>query len=202
MGVVEDAVAALEGGQPVVLPTDTVYGLCVRPDDERAAELLYELKQRPSSDPIAILAAELEGIFAAIPELGDPARAVCSALLPGPYTLVLPNPARHYPSLTGSRPDTIGVRVPAFSGDGRSVVERVGVVAATSANRHGGPDPRAVDEVPPEIRDRCGSVVDAGPLPGTPSTVLDLTEPEPLVIREGAVAAADALALARQAAGT
>jgi len=200
VGVVDEAVAALAGRQAVILPTDTVYGLCAAPDDERAIGRLYALKQRPGSDPVALLAAELAALFSAVPELDDVARAVASALLPGPYTLVLSNPARRFPSVTGSRPDTIGVRVPDLPGDARAIVERVGVVAATSANRHGGPDPRTVDEVPREIRDRCGSIVDAGPLPGTPSTVLDLTGPEPRVIREGAVAAADALAQAREAA--
>src|SRR5215468_9287057 len=107
-------------------------------------------------------------------------------------TWLAPSPPRSYPARTRWFCRT--------RGDARAIVERVGVVAATSANRHGGPDPRTVDEVPREIRDRCGSIVDAGPLPGTPSTVLDLTGPGPRVIREGAVAAADALAQAREAA--
>jgi L-threonylcarbamoyladenylate synthase len=70
----------------------------------------------------------------------------------------------------------------------------VGAVAATSANAHGGPDPRRVDEIPDELRAAAAAVVDAGELPGTPSTVVDLTEREPVVLREGAVAAREALA--------
>ena len=68
------------------------------------------------------------------------------------------------------------------------------VVAATSANLHGGPDPRGLDEVPRELLDAVGAVLDAGQLPGAPSTVVDLTGPEPRVLREGAVPAAEALA--------
>jgi L-threonylcarbamoyladenylate synthase len=80
-----------------------------------------------------------------------------------------------------------------------AVVRRVGVVAATSANLHGGSDPRSLDDVPAELREQVGAVVDAGELPGTPSTVVDLTGPEPVVVREGAVSAAEALERARNA---
>jgi tRNA A37 threonylcarbamoyladenosine synthetase subunit TsaC/SUA5/YrdC len=83
--------------------------------------------------------------------------------------------------------------VPALSGDPAAVLEQVGAVAATSANRPGEPDPRTLEEVPEEFRAGSAAVLDAGPLPGTPSTVLDLTGPEPVVVREGAVPAAEAL---------
>ena len=67
-------------------------------------------------------------------------------------------------------------------------------MAATSANLPGEPDPRTLDEVPAEIRDACGALIDGGELPGTPSTVIDLTGPEPTVLREGAVSAVEAVA--------
>ena len=73
------------------------------------------------------------------------------------------------------------------------VFEQVGAVVATSANVHGGPDPRSVDEVAVELRAGAAAIVDGGELPGTPSTVLDLTGQEPQVLREGAVPAAEAL---------
>jgi L-threonylcarbamoyladenylate synthase len=72
-------------------------------------------------------------------------------------------------------------------------------VVATSANEPGGASPTTLDEVPARIRAACGAEVDAGPLPGTPSTVLDLTAAEPFVLREGAVPAAEALARVRSA---
>ena len=74
------------------------------------------------------------------------------------------------------------------------MLARVGAVAATSANLHGGPEPRRLEDVPAAIRAACGAEVDGGELPGMPSTVVDLTGPEPRVVREGAVPAADALA--------
>ena len=79
-----------------------------------------------------------------------------AALLPGPYTLILPNPGRRFPWLAGSRPETIGVRIPALAGAVREVLSRVGALAATSANMPGEPDPRTLDQVPGQLRAAAG----------------------------------------------
>lgn len=197
----DEVVAAVKAGKTVILPTDTVYGLCADAYREGPVRRLYTLKQRPETMPTAMLAADLEAILDAIPELRGRAAVMARALLPGPYTLVLPNPGRRFRWLSGTRPDTIGVRVPDLPGECRVVLERVGVVAATSANVHGAPDPARIDEVPAEIRDAVAAILDTGTLPGTPSTVIDLTGREPQVLREGAVAADEARArIARVAA--
>ena len=190
MGVVDDAVAALRAGEPVVLPTDTVYGLCAGADSEAACRGALALKGRPEDWPAALLCAGIEALLERIPELPE---ATVRALLPGPYTLVFANPARRYPWLAE---ETIGVRVPVLAGPGGDVLAEVGAVMATSANHHGASDPRTLAEVPDEIRRGCGALVDGGELPGIPSTVLDLTGTEPRVLREGAVPASDALACA------
>jgi tRNA threonylcarbamoyl adenosine modification protein (Sua5/YciO/YrdC/YwlC family) len=197
--VSDAAVAAIRAGQVVLLPTDTVYGLCADAYRERPCLRLHAAKRRPEGMPVALLAADLDAILDAVPEARGRAAVVARALLPGPYTLVLPNPARRFRWLTGTRPETVGVRVPDLPPAALEVVRRVGAVAATSANLHGGPDPASLAEVPQEILAACGAVVDAGGLPGTPSTVLDLTGPEPAVLREGAVPAGEALARAREA---
>ncbi len=163
--VTEDAVAALRAGRAVILPTDTVYGLCALPEHE---DVLYELKGRDRSKPVALLAADVDALVAAVPGL-DP--SVLGQYLPGPYTLVFGD---------------VGVRVPNLPPEADAVVRAVGVVAATSANLSGGPDPRRVEDIPEEIRAACGAIVDAGELPGVPSTVIDLTGGEPRVLREGA----------------
>jgi len=193
VSAVEDAVAGIKAGKPVVLPTDTVYGLCADAYREAPVLRLGKLKGRPEGMPVALVAADLDMILDAVPEIRGRAAVACRALLPGPYTLVVPNPARRFRWIGGSRPDTIGVRVPDLPAPARDVVERVGAVAATSANLHGGPDARRIDELPPELLAAVAAVVDTGELPGTPSTVLDLTGPEPVVLREGAVSAAEAL---------
>ena len=165
-----DAVAALRAGRAVILPTDTVYGLCALPEHE---DVLYELKGRDRSRPVALLAADVDALVAAVPGL-DP--SVLGRYLPGPYTLVV----------TGSHGGTVGVRVPNLAPSAAEVVREVGVVAATSANLSGGPDPRRVEDIPEQIRAACGAIVDAGELPGVPSTVIDLTGAEPRVLRQGA----------------
>jgi L-threonylcarbamoyladenylate synthase len=188
-----DAVEALRAGQPVILPTDTVYGLCALAHGSGPTERLYALKGRDPSQPSALLAADLDMLFEAVPELRGRAAVIAAALLPGPYTLVLPNPARRFPWLTGSSPEAIGVRVPTLPDAAARVVTETGCVCATSANLAGGPDPRRIDEVPPELLAQVGAAVDVGELPGTPSTVLDFTGREPRVIREGAAPVAAAL---------
>jgi L-threonylcarbamoyladenylate synthase len=182
----------------VVLPTDTVYGLCGDPQSEAAAREIYRLKRRPADQPLALLAAGADALLELAPDLP---RAVVQALLPGPYTLVLPNPAERFRWLTGSAPKTIGVRVPELAGPAAEVLAQVGAVVATSANLHGGPETRTLDDVPPEIRVGVGALVDGGELPGTPSTVVDLTGDEPRVLREGVVPSERALDAARAAFG-
>jgi len=180
---VHPAVAALRARRPVILPTDTVYGLCAWPFRPEPVERLYRLKGRDPAKPIALLAADLDALLAVLPELD---LAVTEGLLPGPYTLIVPNPARRFPWLTGDNPDAIGVRVPDLPAEAAEIVGAVGVVCATSANVAGGPNPSRVEEIPAEMRAACGAIVDVGQLPGTPSTVLDLTGDEPQVVREGA----------------
>jgi L-threonylcarbamoyladenylate synthase len=163
--VTAGAVAALRAGRAVILPTDTVYGLCALREHK---DVLYELKGRDRSKPVALLAADVDALVAAVPAL-DP--SVLEKYLPGPYTLIV---------------GSVGVRVPSLPPAAADVVRAVGVVAATSANLAGGPDPRRVEEIPEEIRAACGAVVDGGELPGVPSTVVDLTGGEPRILRRGA----------------
>lgn len=196
---VDRAVAALRAGEPVLLPTDTVYGLTATARREEATVRLYRLKGRESSQPTALLAASIAALYECVPELREQAGDVVEALLPGPYTLVLPNPARRFRWINGLRTDAIGVRVPNLPAPGLAVLEAVGAVVATSANDPGGPNARRLEDVPQRIRDGCGAEVDAGELPGMPSTVLDFTGPEPHVIRDGVASAAEALAKVRAA---
>jgi L-threonylcarbamoyladenylate synthase len=184
--VIDSAVAAINAGKLVVLPTDTVYGLCANPYRSEPAEKIFDVKGRDQQQAIALIASDLEMLFECIPELRGRSATIARELLPGAYTLVFANPARRYRWLTGSRPDTIGVRVPAVEGYGKQVLDRVGAVAATSANLHGQPDARSVADIPQEILSRVAEVVDAGELPGTPSTVIDYTGERPVVLREGA----------------
>jgi L-threonylcarbamoyladenylate synthase len=189
MSSIDAAVRALERGRPAVLPFDTVYGLVALAAREHAVRAMYELKGRGPTQPTALVAATVEQLLAGVPELHD--EAAVPALLPGPYTLILRNPARRFPWLTGGNPAAIGIRVPNLPDESAQVIERAGLVVATSANDPGRPDPATLDKVPGRIRAGAGAELDGGPVPGTPSTVVDLTGAEPRIVREGAVSAED-----------
>src|SRR5215467_8297181 len=111
-GGVEATVAAVRDGKPVLLPTDTVYGLCADAYHSDPALRLFRLKRRSELQAISLHASDVEMLFECLPELRGRSGVQVRALLPGAYTLILPNPARRYRWLTGASPDTIGVRVP------------------------------------------------------------------------------------------
>ena len=193
MSEIDEAVHALRAGKPVVLPFDTVYGLAAEPYRAESAQRLYRLKGRAETQPSALVASDLDFLFECLPELRGRAGSLARLLLPGPVTLVVPNPAGRYRWITGANPEAIGVRVPQLEGPGAQVLSRVGALVATSANRPGEPDPSRLEEVPAEMRAGAGALVDGGELPGAPSTVIDLTSPEPRILREGALPGGEAL---------
>jgi L-threonylcarbamoyladenylate synthase len=192
---IEAAVEAIRAGRLAIVPTDTVYGLAASAYSEGPARRLYRAKGREEIQPTALVVADVDLLLECIPELRGRAALIARALLPGPLTLILPNPARRFRWLSGGRPETIGVRVPALEGIAQDLLSRLGAIVATSANLPGGPDPATIDAVPEQIRAAADAIVDAGTLPGKPSTVIDFTGSEPVVLREGAVPVDEALRL-------
>jgi L-threonylcarbamoyladenylate synthase len=178
--------AALESGSLGLLPTDTVYGLVCVASNRSAALQLYRLKGRAEAQPTAVIAVTTDLLLETIPGLGGFAAEAVRALLPGPFTLIVPDREQRFGWLSGGRPGTIGVRVPELDGIAAGIVAEVGMVAATSANLPGDPDPLRLDDVPAEIRRGVAFAVDGGELPGIPSTVIDLTGEAPAVLRVGA----------------
>jgi release factor glutamine methyltransferase len=189
---VDAAVEALLAGRPAILPTDTVYGLCTLPN-ENGVGFLYAVKGRRPDQPTALIGRDVDALVQLIPELAGSTEALLRALLPGPYTVVVPNPARRLPWLAGANPDAIGVRVPDAPTQLAAVLSHVPVLAATSANLPGGPDPRRPSDLEPSLVAAC-LVLHGGELPGVPSTVVDVTGDGPRILREGAVPASEALA--------
>jgi tRNA threonylcarbamoyl adenosine modification protein (Sua5/YciO/YrdC/YwlC family) len=183
-------------GGVALFPSDTVYGLACDPNDRAAVQRLYALKGRDLAKPSAVMFFELESVLMALPELGTRTREAMRELLPGGVTFLIDNPEGHFPLACGQDPRVLGLRVPAvpaLAGVGMPVLQ-------SSANFAGGRDATRVQDVPREIRDAVDLVIDAGALPGTPSTVIDVRAYEDSgqwsVIREGAVptaAVADAL---------
>jgi len=161
-------------GGVALFPSDTVYGLATEPDSQEGVRRLYELKGRPPDRPAAVMFFDIDLALAALPELGERTRAALTRLLPGPVTLLLPNPARRYPFACGPQPERLGLRVPALEGPLAPLGAVRWPVLQSSANRSGGPDSRRVADVNASIRAGVDLVLDAGDLPGVPSTVVDL----------------------------
>lgn len=189
---VEAAVAVMDEGGAVVLPTDTVYGLGVRADRADAVARIWVLKDRPAAQPLAVLVADVaQGLALAAPDAGDLVRAWTARWWPGPLTLVLRRSPAAADLDLGGDPTTIGVRCPADPLV-QAIAARVGPLAVTSANRHGHPTPPSAREaaeglaVPPDL------VIDGGPTGSVASTVVDATDPSDWrVLRVGAVTEAD-----------
>jgi L-threonylcarbamoyladenylate synthase len=185
----------IAGSGVAVFPADTVYGLGCDPEDRVAVERLYALKGRPPARPAAVMFFSLVAALEALPELGARERAALEALLPGPLTLLLPNPHHRFPLACGPDPDTLGLRVPLLEGSLAALrAVRVPLVQS-SANLSGQPDVRRLADVPPSLRAGAGLVLDGGELPGTASTVVDLRVYEDRgewhVVRAGPVDAED-----------
>jgi len=113
------------------------------------------------------------------------------ALLPGPITFLLPNPAHRFPLACGIEPDRIGIRVPKLDGALAPLAAVRRPVLQSSGNLAGEPDARRVEDIAPEVRAGADMVLDGGELPGTPSTVVDLSVWEDggtfELVREGAI---------------
>jgi L-threonylcarbamoyladenylate synthase len=182
-------------GGVALFPADTVYGLATEPDSREGFERLYALKGRPPLRPSAVMFFQLDLALASLAELGPRTRTAFERLLPGPVTLLLPNPARRFPLACGPTPETLGIRVPALTGALEPLAAARWPVLQSSANPSGGADARRLADVDARIRAGVDLQLDGGELPGTPSTVIDLTSYERTgdyaIVRQGALSAGD-----------
>lgn len=188
--------ACVLAGGVAVFPADTVYGVCCDPSSARAVRRLYELKGRPPQRAAAVMFFALEHAAAALPELEEAVRAAIAALLPGPVTLLLANPARRFPAACGDDPETLGLRVPLLPERLLALAAVTVPVMQSSANLSGAGDARRLIDVPRRLLDGAALVLDGGELPGRASTVIDLREYASSgawrIVREGALTRAEA----------
>ncbi|HEX8054048.1 MAG TPA: L-threonylcarbamoyladenylate synthase [Thermoleophilaceae bacterium] len=185
--------AALLSDGVGLFPADTVYGLAADAESARGVERLYELKGRPPVKPAAVMFFDPDAVLDLARDLGPRTREALARLLPGPVTLIVPNPERRYPLACGPVPERLGIRVPGLPEPLAALLAIRRPILQSSANPSGGPDPRRLADVDPEIRAGVDAELDGGELPGTASTVVDLVRYEQAgefeVLREGAVAA-------------
>lgn len=181
----------LRDGGVGLFPADTVYGLAADAESEPGVRRLYEIKGRPQDRPAAVMFFDPAPAFAALDALGPRTREALSRLLPGPVTAVIPNPRRLYPLACGPEPERLGIRIPGLAAQLEPMLAIERPVLQSSANPSGGTDPRRLEGVDPVVRAGADAELDGGALPGTPSTVVDLTGYERAggyrILRAGAV---------------
>jgi L-threonylcarbamoyladenylate synthase len=172
---VEEFERCIGRGGVAVFPADTVYGLACNPGSPSSIERMLALKRREQGRPSAVMFFQLERMLTAVDWLAEPTTAALRRLLPGPVTVVVPNPNSRYALAGGSG---LGLRVPDLSGPLEALAEARVAVLQTSANPSGGGDVRRVSDLVTEIVDGVDIVLDGGELSGIPSTVVDLTRYE------------------------
>jgi L-threonylcarbamoyladenylate synthase len=164
-------------GGIAVFPTDTLYGIACDPDSQAAADRIYELKGRPPVKPSAVMFFSVEQLLAELGgELDDRLKNLITGLLPGPYTLIVPNPAARYAPACAGAPEKLGLRVPKLEGYLAPLGAVELPVMQTSANLSGGPDATALEDIEPAIIEGVDLALDGGPLLGYGSTVADVSE--------------------------
>ncbi|MFI9818175.1 L-threonylcarbamoyladenylate synthase [Saccharothrix variisporea] len=184
------AAGAVRSGRLVVLPTDTLYGIGCDAFDAKAVRYLLEAKGRGPDMPVPVLVGSwttIDGLVLSVPRQ---ARALVEAFWPGGLSLVL----QHAPSLSwdlGQTRGTVMLRMPLHP-VALELLRDVGPMAVSSANKSGFPAATTAQEAWDQLGEDVGVYLDGGPCEDTtPSTIVDLTGPDPVVLREGAVPVAD-----------
>jgi L-threonylcarbamoyladenylate synthase len=181
---IAQAAERLRAGAVIAFPTDTLYAVAARAADPVAVARLYDVKERPAGQPMVWLVLDREQVerFAVV---SAAAAELMARYWPGPLTLVLPARVR-------SDGPTIAVRAPDHD-VALALLRALGEpVASSSANSAGQPPPINADQVIAGLGDQLDIVLDGGPCRiGQPSTILDLSEATPRILRQGAIPASE-----------
>ncbi|MCK4801699.1 MAG: threonylcarbamoyl-AMP synthase [Anaerolineales bacterium] len=179
------AVEIVQSGGVIAFPTDTVYGIGVSAFNEEAIEKLYQVKGRSYQKAIPILVSDQEELTRITPPLDQNVKAIIQRFWPGAITLIIPLLKGMPENLSPTQ--TIGVRIPDFKLT-RELLSHTGPLAATSANISGGESTLTAEEVAENLGGMIDLILDGGKTPGgVPSTVLDCTQAEPIILREGPI---------------
>jgi tRNA threonylcarbamoyl adenosine modification protein (Sua5/YciO/YrdC/YwlC family) len=186
----DSAAASVRGGELVVLPTDTVYGIGADAFDSSAVNALLAAKGRGRDMPVPVLIGSwstLEGLVAGVPKR---TRQLVEAFWPGGLTLVV----EHAPSLSwdlGDARGTVAIRMPLHP-VAIELLERTGPMAVSSANRSGQPAATTVAEAHRQLGDSVAVYLDGGPAElGIASSIVDVTGEIPVLVRDGAISLQD-----------
>jgi L-threonylcarbamoyladenylate synthase len=186
LSTVDDAVAIVERGGVVVIPTETVYGLAVRPTEAGVARI-FDIKGRAADKSLQMLVPDVSWLEV-LARPSDDARTLASAFWPGPLTLVLP--ASDDAPAAVVRDDTVGLRQPAHP-LALELLAKTGPLAASSANRSGETPAPTVAQIREVFGDRVDGYLDGGYIDGAASTVIAMLDRAPTFLRVGALSEAD-----------
>lgn len=189
---IKHALDLLKSGGLVAFPTDTVYGVGALAFDNAAIESIYITKDRPIEKAIPILIGDIIDLDKVAIDIPNMARIFASRFWPGPLTCVVPK--KQTLPLAVSATSTVAVRIPDHP-DARALLIAAGPMAVTSANISGQPSPTTAQEVFNQLNGRIPLILDGGITPGgVPSTLVDCTGNEPVILREGPISLNDLLA--------
>ena len=185
LDVIQQALEILNPGGLVAFPTDTVYGVGCLAFDGKAVESIYAAKDRPIEKAIPVLIgdeSDLEKVGLNIP---DAAHKLASRFWPGPLTILIPKKPNLPESVSAT--ETVGVRIPDHE-VARALLRAAGPMAVTSANISGQASPSTAEEVFAQLNGRIPLIIDGGKTPGgVPSTLVDCTDKEIKILREGPI---------------
>ncbi len=180
---IHKALGILQNGGIVAFPTDTVYGMGTLAFDNTAIESIYTAKDRPIEKAIPILIGDLSDLEKVGRDIPDMALRFAARFWPGPLTCVVPKQPT-LPVAVSATP-TVAVRIPNHP-DALALLRAAGPMAVTSANISGQPSPTTAQEVYEQLNGRIPLILDGGKTPGgVPSTLVDCTREQPIILREG-----------------
>jgi L-threonylcarbamoyladenylate synthase len=192
---IETALTVLQTGGIVAFPTDTVYGLGALAFDNKAIESIYAAKNRPLEKAIPILIGDLSDLDKVADNIPDMALRFAARFWPGPLTCIVPKKRTLPPAISAT--STVAVRIPDHP-DARALLHAAGPMAVTSANISGQQSPTTAQEVYAQLHGRIPLILDGGKTPGgIPSTLVDCTGEQPIILREGPISMDELLAANR-----
>lgn len=182
---IQAALEILQTGGIVAFPTDTVYGVGALAFDNAAIESIYTAKDRPIEKAIPILIGDLSDLEKVAEDIPAMALRFAARFWPGPLTCIVPKKQTLPPAVSAT--STVAVRIPDHP-DARALLRAAGPMAVTSANLSGQPSPSTALDVYQQLNGRIPLILDGGKTPGgVPSTLVDCTGDEPVILREGPI---------------
>lgn len=186
-GDIQEVANLLRGGKVIAIPTETVYGLGANALDSNAVKKIFEAKGRPSDNPLIVHIATLDQLDELVTNVSDISRKLIDAFWPGPLTLVF-HRKEGIPNVVTAGLSSVAVRMPAHPIT-LNIIKTANIpIAAPSANRSGKPSPTTAEHVLTDLKGLIDGIVDGGATGiGVESTVIDVSEEYPTILRPGGV---------------